>query len=170
VIANFERQYVIWQNRATRFYIPARVLHHAGYNSAATFSAVQALELLLKATLVYWVRGFNPSDVRHRLAAMCRIIRQRVPGAAAFEIPRYFYHEQRYYSVSRYPAKGKGLVSPASFLTDLDEAFVVLVKFVPFQFNTELRRAVRGRPRRALLDLRRRNRQMRSLRRHLAHG
>ena len=170
MIATFERQYVIWQNRATRFYIAARSLHHAGYHAPAAFCAVQALETLLKATLIYWVRGFSPVDVRHRLAAMCRMLRHRVPAAKGYGIPEYFYHEQRYYSVSRYPAKGKGLGIPASFINDLDAAFVPLVLFVPFQFNTELRRALQGKPRRALLDVRRGNKQLRALRKHLANG
>jgi hypothetical protein len=81
-----------------------------------------------------------------------------------FTIPSYFFAEKRYLSVSRYPTKDKGIVIPASFLADLDKVFMDLTLLVPFQYNTELKRALAGKDRPALLALRHKNAQMQRVR------
>jgi HEPN domain-containing protein len=162
-----ELAYVIWQNRACRFYLAARVLHNQQLFAPAAFCATQALELLLKATLVYWDRSFRPEAAGHAIAKLLRSVRNKVRGAQTFDVPRYFFHEQRYHTASRYPAGAKGITIPASFLLDLDSTLASLVAFVPFQHNTELKRALSGRDTRALAILRRRNASVRRLRRIL---
>ena len=167
MIVEQERNYIVWQNRAFRFYLAARLLLQREQHAPAAFCAVQAIELLLKGTLVYWDKSFDPEAARHRVAGMVRSIRNKVPGAKEFDLPRYFHFEQRYYSVSRYPANGRGILVPASFLGDVDLAFCQLAEFVPFQFNSELSRALAGRHKPDLAILRRGNSSIRRLRKHL---
>jgi HEPN domain-containing protein len=104
-----EIEYVIWQNRAFRFYLGARLLQRYGLSAPAAYAATQSLELLLKATLVYWDRSFQPTSVGHAIKKLVRSVRNKAPGAKGFDIPQYFFHEQRYHSVSRYPSGSKGL-------------------------------------------------------------
>lgn len=163
-----ELAYVAWQNRATRFYLAARELHNSGNFGPAAFCCHQATELILKATLVFWDRSFNPREAGHNLSKLCRMIRNKVKGASDFEIPAYFNHEKRFLSASRYPTEGKGVLVPSSTISDLDKLFVGLVTLVPFQHNTELRRTLGGMDRRSLSILRKRNGEMRKLRGSLA--
>jgi len=167
MITETNRAYIVWQNRAFRFYVPARCLYRRGYFSAAAYCAIQAIELLLKATLMYWDRSFKPKDGGHGITAMIRSVRNKVRGAKHFNVPIYFFHEQRYQSTSRYPTGSRGLGIPGSFLSDLDAVFADLVLLVPFQFNSELSHSLSGRDKSALLDLRYRNAQMRRLRAHV---
>jgi len=162
-----ELDYVIWQNRACRFYLAARLLHRQGLLAPAAYCATQALELLLKATLIYWDKSFHPDAPRHAMAKLLRSVRNKVPGARTFDVPRYFFHERRYQMVSRYPSGAMGLVIPSHFLADLDAAFTSLVAFVPFQHNTELKEVLSGRAARALVTLRRGNASLRKLRKIL---
>jgi len=157
-----EISYVEWQNRATRFYLAARRLHSSDLHAPAAYCASIALELLLKATLVYWDKSFAPQATGHDMAKLGRILSNKVPNGAGFTVPEYFYTEQRYLVVSRYPNSGKGLGIPATFVYDLDWTFCCLVRLVPFQHNTELKRVLAGRDRRALDILR--NRSIRGLR------
>ena len=156
-IAVHELAYVAWQNRATRFYLAARALHSNGLVGPAAYCCHQATELILKATLVFWDRSFNPRDAGHNLTKLCRIVRNKVRGAKRFEIPAYLGHEQRFLSVSRYPSNGKGVFVPSHVIVDPDKLFVELIELVPFQHNTDLRRAIRGSDRRALSILRKGN-------------
>ena len=162
-----EIDYVAWQNRATRFYVGARLLYLNEMFAPAAYCASQTIELLLKATLVFWDRSFVPEAAGHALAKLARWVRKKVPNATAIEVPNYFVFEQRYQSVSRYPSNSKGLGIPASFLADLDSVFSSLISLVPFQFNTELKRALSGSDTKALNALRRRNAQLRHLRKSL---
>ena len=162
-----EVDYVRWQNRAYRFYLGARVLHRNMLYTPAVYSAAMAIELLLKATLIYWDRSFNPLDAGHGMAKLARMVKNKACNANAFAVPEYFHFEQRYLTVSRYPSNGKGFLVPASFLQDLDRVFADLVLLVPFQHNTELKRALFGQDRSGLLCLRRENQQMRRLRQGL---
>jgi HEPN domain-containing protein len=157
-----ELKYVAWQNRSFRFYIAARVLYRKGLFAPAAHAAVLSLELLLKATLVYWVRSFNPQDIGHAIAKMCRMVRNKAPAAGSFAIQPYFYDQQRYLTLSRYPSRGRGLALPASFLQDLDASFAELIALVPFQHNTELRRALTGKDEAIHKALRVKNRQFRT--------
>jgi HEPN domain-containing protein len=167
-IAAHEHDYVVWQNRALRFYLAFRVLHRRALYAPAAYCAAMAIELLLKATLIYWDRSFSPLDAGHGMAKLARMVANAAPGADGFSVPRYFYHEQHYLTVSRYPTAGKGLVIPSSFLDDLDSVFADLVLFVPFQHNTELKHALRGEDRSVLNALRSGNRHVRRLRSALA--
>ena len=167
VIAEHERSYIVWQNRAFWFYVPARLLYRREHYSAAAFCAAQAIELLLKATLVYWDRSFQPQAMGHRIARLVSAVRNKAKNARRFELPRYFFHEQRYQRTSRYPTGSQGIGVPATFLPDLDRAFAELIQLVPFQFNSALFRALGPRRTAALLDLRFANGQMPALRAHV---
>jgi len=162
-----EIDYVIWQNRAFRFYLGARLLQRFGLSAPAAYAATQSLELLLKATLVYWDRSFEPVAAGHAIAKLVRTLRNKAPGAKGFDVPNHFFHEQRYHNVSRYPSGSRGLLIPASFIADLDAAFANLVALVPFQHNTELKRALAGRDAKALTVLRMRNNEIRRIRKVL---
>lgn len=161
-------QYVIWQNRATRFYAAARLCYRSQLFAPSAYAAVIALELLLKATLIYHDKSFVLADAGHDFAKLTRIVRNKVPGGRSVSLPPYFGHQQRYLTTSRYPQHGNGILVPASFLNDLDAAFVGLLCLTPFQFNTELKKilALRSSPERNAIVAR--NRHARVLRRFLA--
>ena len=159
--------YVIWQNRAFRFYLAARVLRAARIYAPAALCANLALELLLKATLIYHDRSFKPEVANHRVAGMLRTIGNKVRPKPRISIPEYFYADKRYQSVSRYPQQALGLLLPASFLVDLDRSFRELLLLVPFQHNTELRRHLASSDRKARLQLTRGNGEIAVLRRFL---
>jgi HEPN domain-containing protein len=165
--AEYEVDYVRWQNRAFRFFVGARVLAQRELHAPAVYSAAISLELLLKATLIYWDRTFNPLDAGHGMAKLTRMVRNKAKNANHIQVPEYFYFEQRYLTVARYPSSGKGFLVPPSLLEDLDRVFAELVVLVPFQHNTELKRALAGVDRKALLALRKSNGQMRMLRQAL---
>lgn len=162
-----ELDYVRWQNRAFRFFIGARVLLQHQLHAPAVYSAAISVELMLKATLIYWDRGFDPLDAGHGIAKLARMVRNKAKNAKHIQIPEYFYFEQRYLTVARYPSNGKGFFVPTCLLEDLDRIFTDLVVLVPFQHNTELKRALDGRNQKDLLALRKGNIQMRKLRRTL---
>jgi len=123
-----------------------------------------AIELILKATLIFWDRKFVPTEGGHGIAKLTRMVKNKARGKPIFEVPEYFYHEQRYLTVTRYPTNGKGVVVPGSFLDDLDRVFADVLLLVPFQPNTQLRHCLAGRSGDSLLHLRRGNKQMRRLR------
>ena len=124
-------EYVAWQNRATDFYIAARELAALELHRPSVYSAVISLELLLKGTMAYWDRSFRPREPGHGMAKLCRMVGNKAKGAKGFSIPRYFFHEERYLNVSRYPKANAGVGVPESFLSDLDKAFTKLISFVP---------------------------------------
>jgi hypothetical protein len=83
-------------------------------------------------------------------------------------VPEYFYFEQRYQSVSRYPSSAqKEIGIPRTFIYDIDAAFTDLVVLIPFQFNSELIHTLGGRERKRLLILRKGNKQLRRLRKYM---
>ena len=167
MVSEKNKNYIIWQNRAFRFYIGARLLLLNEQHSPAAFCALQSIESLMKATLVYWDRSFKPESARHKMKGMIRTMRNKVKGAEQFDCPEYFYSDQRFQSVTRYPAKGKGVLVPGSFLNNLDYVFCTLVKLVPFQFNSEFIRALNGKNRKDLMILRKKNSEIRGLRKAL---
>jgi len=169
MIQSQERDYIVWQNRAVDFYVAARLLCLQEQGRPAAYCAVTAIELLLKATLVYFDRSFMPADANHNIPKMLRILKNKGPKDKVIEVPEYFFYEQRYQSVSRYPGKPNGLIIPAGFPDDLDKVFVSLIVLVPFQFNSVLVAILSGQPnyKRKLDQLRRRNKWMRILRGHL---
>jgi len=164
MIEHNETNYIIWQNRAFRFYLGARLLSFNEQHSPAAFCSTQALESLMKGTLVYWDRSFNPEEAGHKMTGMIKTIKNKVKDAHSFQCPEYFYLNKRFQSVSRYPANGKGLGIPATLLNDLDLVFYNLVKLVPFQFNSELKRALSGKYKKNLNILRKNNLQIKNLR------
>jgi HEPN domain-containing protein len=165
-----QREYVAWQNRATDFYVAARHLFSSEMTRPAAYSAAISLELLLKATLIYWDKTFNPTEAAHGMAKLCRIVGNKVPGAKGFRVPTYFYHEKRYLTVTRYPTGGKGVGIPGRLLSDLDAAFAKLISLVPFQHNTNLKRVLRGKLPHHLAALRAKNANFRALKRLLLKG
>lgn len=144
------------------WYASARVLYRARIYGSAAFCANQALELLLKATLVYHDRSFRPTAAGHRFAPMLRALRNK--ARATVFVPEYFYRDRNYQSLARYPSGGRGFILPTSFLSDLDRAFRELVQLVPFQHNTTLRSKLSSRNRRDRLQLTWGNTEARKLR------
>jgi len=160
-----ERDYVVWQNRSLDFYLGARVLSQKELFRPAVFCAAQAVELLLKATLIFHQPGFDEVGAGHAIGKMFRMLRNRLKSKILFDMPRYFFEDRRFQFVSRYPTAGKGVGIPNTLLADLDDLFFNLVTIVPFQFNSELVSVLRGHSRQKLLALRGRNTRLRRLRR-----
>ena len=164
------RTYVSWQNRSFEFYIAARLLFQKGLYVAAAFTASQTIELLLKATLVYWDDTFNPKKFNHDIKLLVSEAQKKVPGAYDIKIPSYFSFENRFYMVTRYPIKGKGVGIEITFVSDLDKIFADLICSVPFQHNTTLKNALSGRlnNNNKLNALRRGNAEIRRIRKFLS--
>lgn len=133
-----EYAYIIWQNRAFRFYESARLLYRSEMYSPAAYCAAMCIELILKATLKYWHPQEDPESHGHGIQKLSNTVRNKVPKARSLQVPRYFFEDQRYLSVSRYPTKSKGIGLPASFVQDLDAVFFNVVRLTPIQHNTEL--------------------------------
>jgi HEPN domain-containing protein len=167
MISETDRNYVIWQNRAFRFYLAARLLYEKEQYSPSAFCAVQSIEALMKATLIYWDNSFNPETANHKVAGMIRAIKNKAKDGRSLSCPEYFYRDKRFQSVTRYPANGKGIGIPSHFISDLDAVFYNLIILVPFQFNTELKRALSGKKKIDLNILRKKNQEMRNLREFL---
>jgi len=164
MISKNQRNYIIWQNRALDFYIAARLCIQNELYLSAAFSAQQSIETFLKATLLYWDKSFCPESAGHAIRKQVKMLRNKVKHGFYFSIPEYFYHEQRYQSVSRYPKQGMGVGIPATMLDDLDRVFADLIDMVPFQFNSTLTHTLTGKHWKKLVALRRSNAQMRRLR------
>jgi HEPN domain-containing protein len=165
-----ERDYIIWQNRAVEFYLAARALHHGAMNRPACYCAVIAVELLLKATALFFDKSFVPEHSKHNMPQIFKVLANKGPTGPAIEVPDYFHFEQRYLEASRYPKEGQGLIVPATFLDDLDRTVAQLILLVPFQFNSILIRVLKTgskADRHRLRVLARSNRQMRAIRGHL---
>ena len=163
-----ELNYIRWQNRAFRFYLGARLLYLNEQYAPAAYCANQALELLLKATLVYWDNGFKPESAGHKVAKMLRAVSNKVPDGKSFSCPEYLWADGRYFSITRYPSQsGRGIGVPGTFLEDVDKIFNDLVLMTPFQWNSNLKQALQGRNKKNLSILRRRNIYMHSLRKNL---
>lgn len=166
-ISETEKGYIVWQNRFLDFYIAARACHRNGLYRPAAFLSQQSIEQLLKATLVYWDSTFLPEDHGHAIAKLARMIANKVPGQKGFSVPEYFYSDQRYQSVSRYPRNGRGLAIPETFIPHLDKLIADLIEMVPFQFNSRLYHTLTGKDWSKLLELRKGNVQMTRLRKHV---
>lgn len=162
-----EVDYVRWQNRATRFYLAARHLWFKELYSAAAFSGQHAIEVLLKATLVYHDRSFQPEAANHNWPKMIRMLGNKGARGKHLTLPEYFYADGRFQAVSRYPRDRDGLAIPNSFLADLDRGFAELVALVPFQFNAELIHLLEQPSSAHARILSRGNRQMRAIRKSL---
>ena len=144
MIKKTDRDYIIWQNRALDFYVSARTCHRFCIYKPAAYLANQSLELIIKATLIYWDKSFNPIEANHSINKMLKILSNKVPGQKSFSIPNYFYTDGIYQSISRYPGKKRVISIPPSFVDDLDECFVRLLCMVSFQFNSKLSHVFSG--------------------------
>ena len=147
MIAERDKTYIIWQNRAFRLYPAARTCWRKKFHTPAVFLSHQIVELLLKATLIYWDYSTDPKTYRHDLEKLLQSIKGNtdIPGRENFTIPEYFIkNSHEFQTVSRYPEpNGSGYVIPGTLLSDLDRLFTELVEMVPFQFNSELYRTLR---------------------------
>ena len=74
-----EYDYVVWQNRAFRFYESARLLYRSEMYSPAAYCAAMCIELVLKATLKYWCPNENPESHGHGIKKTVQ--RHPKPGA-----------------------------------------------------------------------------------------
>ena len=92
----------------------------------------------MKATLQWWEPSFDPKkDGGHDLHKISEMIREKVPAQDNFAIPGYLC-DQKYQSLSRYPAGGLGFGVPFTLLSDVDRLFADFIEMVPFQFNSQL--------------------------------
>lgn len=164
MIEKHEVDYIAWQNKAFSFYLASRLLYEKKLFAPAAFSSQQAIETLMKATLVYWDHAFSPKKAGHDLAKMKKLIGKKVVNGKSLDIPKYFYFEQRYQTVSRYPNEGKGLGLPNNFLEDIDDIIYKLLLLVPFQYNSLLIHALQGKDFAKLKILRKNNKTLRLLR------
>ena len=167
-ITEQDRDYIAWQNRAFYFYVAARACFHKGFLPPSAFLSQQCIEQLLKATLIWWDSSFEPRSAGHDLRKMSQMIREKVTSQSNFTVPEYLC-DGKYQSLSRYPApNGKGYLFPHTLISEVDCLFADLVEMVPFQFNSELSRALEKRQRYEnwYVDLELNNEQMDRLREH----
>ncbi len=140
-VVNKNLRYKAWQNHATRFYLGSRCLDLAGLHSSSVFCGFQAIENLLKATLLYYDPSFNPRQFNHNMERLIKEVEIKVPGAKGqVSIQPYLYYENRYQLFTRYPDDTcfKIIAHFRNYLKDLDCAFHDLLVLVPYQKNTEL--------------------------------
>lgn len=72
----YKHDYIAWQNRATSFYLSARLLYQKKLFAPAAYSSLITIELLLKATLVFHSGGtFDPFSGGHGIAKMARMVK-----------------------------------------------------------------------------------------------
>ena len=55
-----------------------------------------ALELVLKATVLFFDRSFVPEDAKHEIPKLLQILGNKGPRGSAIDVPNYFYFEKRY--------------------------------------------------------------------------
>ena len=94
-VPNRAVDYVIWQNRAARFYVAARSCYLNHLFAPAAFCGFLALELMLKATLIYHDPRFTPKSLGHSVAKLVRMLHNRIPAAKDIQVPDAFVFEQR---------------------------------------------------------------------------
>lgn len=136
--------HVGWLNRASEYYFAARLLYGIPLFGPAAFCGYHAVELMMKLALVQHDRSFNPRGTGHAISKMVRMVNNKARPDPRLSVPAYFYHEQRFLSVARYPRQGLGVLIPASFLDDLDRVFAELVRIIPIPGNTRFAAAVRS--------------------------
>lgn len=159
-----EVHYVRWQNRAFRFYVPARVLVLSGgelrsFNSCAMFCGQQSIETLLKATLAYFEPSTDPSIYGHNWPKMQAALEN---WGCAIKFPEYLTSNSKIQTKTRYPS---GLVPVCpTFLKDIDSAFADLLSVVPCHRHTELAAALKSSRSSSCRYLVRKNLQIRRIR------
>lgn len=133
-----EKAYAEWQNRAFHFYLSARLLYLNQHIVAAAFCSQQSLELILKATLIYHDKSFVPKSANHNFKTLINTLKNKVKNSNHIYIPEYFYYDQQYQSVSRYPSNKDEFFLPENLVDDLDKCFYDLLLLVPYQSDTLL--------------------------------
>ena len=159
--------YIIWQNRAFWFYVPARTCFYKEFHPPAAFLSQQCLEQLMKATLKWLDPSFEPKSLNHNLRKMSQMIREKVPSQGDFMVPEYIC---KYQSLTRYPdPNGKGYLVPPTLIAEVDCLFADLVEMVPCKFNSQLSLTLREKPshKNWYVDLEQNNEQMDRLRKHV---
>ena len=154
-----ELEYVRWQNRAFRFYPAARLLFLNEQHSAAQFCGQQAIETLLKATLMFFEPHTDPKRMGHDWGQMLKKLDRH---GHQLQIPEYFYTDRRLQTLTRYPS---GMIHRnPEFLSDLDSVFLAVLKVVPYQRRSELTEALFSKTGPTHRILFRKNKQIRSMR------
>src|SRR6266481_2519562 len=108
--------HVGWLNRASEYYFAARLMYGIPLYGPAAFCGYHAIELMLKLALVHHDPHFDPLGTGHALSKMVRMVNNKVRPNPKIQVPAYFYHQQRFLSVARYPRQGLGVLIPSSFL------------------------------------------------------
>lgn len=54
---------------------------------------------------------------------MLRTLKNKVPNSQSVDVPQYFYHDNRFRLVTRYPVGHEMVGIPSSLLDDLDKSF-----------------------------------------------
>jgi HEPN domain-containing protein len=164
---------LVWQNRAYRFYIASRSLTLSGpliTNSPRLFLGYQAIESALKSTLVFWDKSFDPISSGHSTNKMLKTYKNKVPKEYRIldSLPDCFTWTERYQSLTRYPRKDMFFLPVISnYLEILDPCFSEIIRSVPnTQWKPELCGTLKGKNIKELNCLRRRNSEMRNLRKH----
>jgi len=70
-------EYVRWQNTATQFYISTRILYYEKLIGPAAFCSFQALENLMKATLIFYTDVKFAESFGHSLKKLERTINNK---------------------------------------------------------------------------------------------
>lgn len=164
-------KYIRWQNRAFRFYVAARCCYRKSFYAPASFLCFQSVELLQKATLLWYDPSFEPKRASHDLESMEETIRKQVPGQNCFKLPAYLF-DKSYQETSRYPLpSGEGICLPEDFISKLDTAFTNLIEMVDIGFSnqSELHRTLQN-PQiypQNFEELQRNNQELERLRKHV---
>jgi HEPN domain-containing protein len=151
-------KYIVWQNKSFKFYLASRVLYFKELGSPSSFCAVQAMELLLKATMFYYVNDFNPLRARHNMKSLVDELANMSIIKDRNMIVPWLLNESTYYMATRYDTEKKTVPIYTSFLRDIDVSFYNVLALVPFQVNSILANAVKkGKKSKEYLILRRNN-------------
>lgn len=150
-----EMNYILWQDRATDFYVAGRSLIQDEIYRPACFCVFQTVETMLKSTLFYWERNFNPRPYGHNIPKLIRTTKNKVKGAHRLYIPAIFYYEQRYQLFTRYPdSQHRGISILRNFLDIFDETFFDILSLTPFQPpHTKLHKILSGRDEKKVCDI-----------------
>ncbi len=133
-----EISYRYYQDRATPFYLAARILYkNSNTPEPSAFCAFQAIENILKGALENYEIAWNRGRDGHDLNKLKDLLKENLE----IDIPDYF---GDYQEVSRYPessgGRGSGLNIPTTFLSDLDRIIYEIISQIPDQGQTRLKR------------------------------
>lgn len=129
--------YRFWQDRATAFYLAARILHKGKYiPEASAFCSYQAIENIIKGALEF--KGIPlPTKDGHNFSILTKLFEPHIK----ISIPSYF---DDFQEVTRYPEsrknRGPGLKIPPTLIDDLDEIMFMVISAVGDREPTRLKR------------------------------